>query len=97
VFWSPQWIVWFLPLLVPLAGRRWWPLAVAVGLDAANYVTFPIRTWLWAPPEGDEAWQAWFDQTGDVLLFTRFGLWSLLLLGFVWDEVRAWRRGGSDG
>jgi hypothetical protein len=97
VFWSPQWILWFLPIVIPLAGKRWWPMVGAAVLDLANYLTFPVRNWLWAPPPDDPVADAWFEQLGNVLLFTRVGLWALLLLGFVWDEVRAWWRGWADG
>ena len=39
VFWSPQWILWFLPLTVPLATR--YPVkAAVVTLDAVNYLSF---------------------------------------------------------
>jgi hypothetical protein len=97
VFWSPQWVLWFLPIVIPLGGRRWWPIVVAVGLDLSNYLTFPVRNWLWAPPPDDPAWEEWYKQLGDVLLYTRFGFWVLLVLGCVWDELRAWWRGGTDG
>jgi hypothetical protein len=42
VFYSPQWLVWLTPLLVPLAGRRRSLLWLIVALDAVTYVTFPL-------------------------------------------------------
>jgi hypothetical protein len=42
VFFSPQWILWFSPLLVPLAGRRWSVLLLVVGLDLTTYLTVPV-------------------------------------------------------
>ena len=42
VFWSPQWLVWFLPLTVPLTAldrRTGW---AAAAVDAANYLSFPV-------------------------------------------------------
>jgi hypothetical protein len=42
VFYSPQWIIWFTPFLLPLA-RRHWPVAVLyVALDLTTYLTFPV-------------------------------------------------------
>ncbi|MFO0849717.1 MAG: glycosyltransferase family 87 protein [Gemmataceae bacterium] len=46
VFWSPQWVVWFLPLVVPLAGadrRLRWP---AAAVDVLNYLSFPVMFWI---------------------------------------------------
>ncbi|HEY2786303.1 MAG TPA: hypothetical protein VGJ05_15155, partial [Fimbriiglobus sp.] len=46
VFWSPQWLVWFLPILVPLAHNRPWLLLFAVLNDLLSYFNFPIFFWL---------------------------------------------------
>lgn len=41
VFWSPQWVVWFLPLTVPLAARDRWTGWAAAAVDLALYLSFP--------------------------------------------------------
>ena len=41
VFWSPQWMIWFLPLLVPLSRQNRWALGAMVLLDLVNYFSFP--------------------------------------------------------
>jgi hypothetical protein len=48
LFWSPQWILWFLPILVPLAVRSR-PVAYAtIALDLITYCSFPVMFWvLW--------------------------------------------------
>lgn len=49
VFYSPQWIIWFAPLLLPLVGRDrriGWGVAT---LDLLTYLTFPL--WFWILPE----------------------------------------------
>jgi hypothetical protein len=84
VFWSPQWIVWFLPLIVPLARRRWEYLVPAVGLDLLNYYTFPVLFWIhWGLfPEDFREFLA------ETLVYVRFGAWLQLAVVFVWDELR---------
>jgi hypothetical protein len=42
VFYSPQWVVWLMPMLVPLAGRSRAVLALTVVLDVVTYLTFPV-------------------------------------------------------
>jgi hypothetical protein len=42
VFWSPQWLVWFLPLTVPLAGRDRRTGWAAAAVDLTNYLSFPV-------------------------------------------------------
>jgi hypothetical protein len=42
VFYSPQWILWLMPLLVPLAGRQRSMVFVVTGLDLVTYLTFPL-------------------------------------------------------
>jgi hypothetical protein len=49
VFYSPQWIVWFAPLLFPLAARERRIGNSFAALDAITYLTFPV--WFWIVPE----------------------------------------------
>lgn len=92
VFWSPQWVVWFLPLLAPLAPRRWWVGAAAVLLDAANYFNFPILFWvLWNRVES----QAVLDALAGGMVWLRAALWLGLGAGLVYDEWRAMRLAGA--
>jgi hypothetical protein len=42
VFYSPQWIVWFLPLLAPLARLHPAILWSAIALDLITYLSFPV-------------------------------------------------------
>lgn len=82
VFWSPQWIVWFLPILIPLARTRRWPVAAAVALDVSNYVSFPVMFWIWWPslPENAAIGLA------EGLVYVRAAAWAGVLARFVRDE-----------
>lgn len=42
VFYSPQWIVWLVPLLVPLAGRSKAVLWLTAALDLVTFLSFPV-------------------------------------------------------
>jgi hypothetical protein len=42
LFFSPQWLLWLLPFLVPLAALDRRILWLAVGLDVVTYLSFPI-------------------------------------------------------
>ena len=87
VFWSPQWILWFLPILVPLAASRRWILWTAVGLDAANYFNFPILFWI--------LWNRLILEVtqplGAIMIYVRAVLWFGLAAGLIWEEWRASR------
>jgi uncharacterized membrane protein len=86
VFYSPQWIVWFLPLLVPLARLHPAVLWSAIALDLITYLSFPVT----------------FDMQSDdgltkeslrvFLIFARAALLALLA-GLLLD---AERRSGAD-
>jgi hypothetical protein len=41
-FYSPQWILWLAPLLLPLGGRHWIFAAGYAVLDLVTYLTFPV-------------------------------------------------------
>jgi hypothetical protein len=88
VFWSPQWVVWYLPLVVPLAARHRWLLWTAVMLDLLNYLQFPVLFWvLWGNfPE------LAMRVTAEVLTGMRAASWAALIGGMVWCEFVALRR-----
>jgi hypothetical protein len=44
VFYSPQWILWLSPLLVPLAGRSRLLATLVAGLDVVTYLSFAVFT-----------------------------------------------------
>lgn len=41
-FFSPQWLLWFVPLIVPLARQSWFVLLWAVAFDIITYLSFPV-------------------------------------------------------
>lgn len=47
VFWSPQWLLWFLPVVVPLARSDRRILSLAVAIDLINYLSFPLLFLIW--------------------------------------------------
>ena len=88
VFWSPQWVVWFLPITVPLAARRRWVAWAAAGLDAANYFSFPVLFWIvWRRVENGAVLAA----LAQGMIFARAALWLWLAAGLTRDEWRAAR------
>lgn len=42
VFYSQQWLLWLIPLLIPLAGSNNRLFGLLIALDLANYLSFPI-------------------------------------------------------
>lgn len=46
VFWSPQWLIWFLPLLLPLVRTNRQLIAPVVIFDLITYLSFPVAWWL---------------------------------------------------
>jgi hypothetical protein len=57
-FYSPQWLLWITPLLVPLAARQRSVLLLAVALDVITYLTFPVVCDLLGHPH----WQTWLTE-----------------------------------
>ena len=71
VFWSPQWLVWFLPIIVPLARQRPWLLCFAILNDLLNYFNFPILFWvLWNHFPLDVS-----INIGETLIYLRASIW----------------------
>jgi hypothetical protein len=73
VFYSPQWIVWFAPLLTPLAARYRPILVLAVALDLVTYATFPL-VFDWAVSFQGEMFTALVILRGLVLAALAFAL-----------------------
>jgi hypothetical protein len=101
VFYSPQWIIWFLPLLVPLARTQRWLLVPVVALDLVTYLSFPA-TWdgnltellFWLFPELDATW-TYGDLTGllrGTLTVARFVLMGVLVIMLAAPELGGWLR-----
>jgi hypothetical protein len=93
VFYSPQWVLWFSPLLVPLAGRSWLILILTAALDVVTYLTFPVVFF-----ENYTDWPVLADyrqtllELGPVLfgalVYARFAILGALIAGLAWAEVR---------
>jgi hypothetical protein len=83
VFWSPQWIIWFLPIFIPLGRRRWWPIVAAATLDVTNYLSFPVLFWnLLALPLPDLLLAI------EVMTYIRGLVWFAVAAAFLVDEWR---------
>lgn len=84
VFWSPQWVVWFLPLVVPLAARHRWLIPTCIAIDVLNYFQFPVLFWI--------VWSHWpkpvCEDIAEVVIRVRFALWMLLAVGLLWSEFK---------
>lgn len=101
VFYSPQWVLWFAPLLLPLVGRSrrlGWTVAT---LDVVTYLTFPVWFWLAAPVgywllKENGHWNLYlYWIVGGSLRAARFVVcavlvWQLLQLEFPKLLIRAW-------
>jgi hypothetical protein len=86
IFYSPQWIVWLLPLLVPLAARDRYVFWLVVALDAVVYVTFPLGGLL---------------IPAAVLVDARYAIIIGLIGVLAWSELRGpkhagWKKGGDE-
>jgi hypothetical protein len=81
VIYSPQWILWLSPLLVPLAKSDWKVGGLIVALDLVTYVTFPLVMGSQTPDDLAHAVQA-------PLAYLRFAILGLLLYVLTADELR---------
>jgi hypothetical protein len=68
VFYSPQWVLWFSPLLLPLASRDRRVFVLVVALDLITYLSFPVTYDYWGntPMVG-------------AMVFSRFALFAGLI------------------
>lgn len=84
-FYSPQWILWVMPFLAPLAARRWALTSLAAALDLVTYATFPVVCDLLGHPSQGP----WMTE----LVYARLGIISCLLAVLLADELKPtlWR------
>jgi hypothetical protein len=82
VFYSPQWVLWLTPLLLPLAGRQRSLIALIAGLDLVTWGQWPIACNLACTFELDNYPR---DVILTLLAFARFALLGLI----VWNVLRA--------
>jgi hypothetical protein len=81
VIYSPQWILWLSPLLVPLAKRDWKVGGLIVALDLITYVTFPLVMGTQTPDAVTQTMRA-------PLVYVRFAILGLLLFVLTAAELR---------
>jgi hypothetical protein len=74
VFYSPQWIVWLFPFLLPLTRQQRGLAVLVVALDLVTFATFPGD---WG---GAVLWEA--------RVYARFAVLGAIALFMLWGEVR---------
>jgi uncharacterized membrane protein len=86
VVFSPQWILWLAPLLLPLASRSWPLTILVVALDLTTYLMWPYGLVL---PAG---WQPSFapDSLIPALNYLRFALFAILVMSLLGTPVWTW-------
>jgi hypothetical protein len=93
VFYSPQWVLWLVPLLAPLARRQRPVLGLAVALDLVTYLTFPVVMEL----DTDDIpflgilrapLKVAYEPLLAALVYARFAILAGLVLVLLWAERR---------
>lgn len=82
VFYSPQFFLWTLPFLVPLARNNRWLTALIVGLDLTTYTTLPlwyIGKALVISAEQSATWMSFLDFARVVLVLARISVVVMML------------------
>jgi hypothetical protein len=88
VFYSPQWVLWLTPLLLPLAGRQRSLVALIAGLDLVTWGQWPIACNLAYTFRVEDFPR---DVVLTLLAFARFAVLGLI----VWNVLRADRSAAS--
>jgi hypothetical protein len=86
VFYSPQWVLWLMPLLLPLGRGRPGLLRLVVALDLVTYLTWPF-----IGSEPRLGLGGWGPAVMHVLAFARLGLLAALLVVLLREERRSAR------
>jgi hypothetical protein len=95
VFWSPQWILWFLPLTVPLATRRAVAVAVVV-LDLVNYFSFPILFWILYSGLVEQGMRDVGAALGTLFVYVRGATWAGLAVVLLFDAYKSGQRAAAE-
>lgn len=96
VFYSPQWILWLSPLLLPLATGRPVLTGLIVALDLVTFFTWPIRPDLWyedvdwISPEAAQ-------RVLDAAVYGRFAVLAALAVVLLWPRPGAGPAPGKPG
>lgn len=82
VFYSPQWLIWLVPFLVPLTAIDRWLVGWVICFDLATYLTFPILYDRMGPFAYDSIYAVGYP----ILLGVRFVLQAGIVAGLLWTE-----------
>jgi hypothetical protein len=86
VYFSPQWVLWLAPLLLPLARGNRLLAGLVIALDLITYYIFPVYSPIWGPME----------QGGvDRAVYTRFAAFVALAAVLLWQDWRGARQAGA--
>jgi len=83
VFYSPQWILWLSPLLLPLAAGRLWLTVLVAALDVVTFLNWPLIPMLPIPVDASSATVVWlqkfiyFSLTG--VIYLRLAIYGAIL------------------
>ena len=84
LFYSPQWIIWLVPLLVPLAGVQRFVGPLLIVLDEITYLTFPVVYDRMGPLGTYDGLHHWM-MVG--LICARGAVLALLVVVLAWGEI----------
>jgi hypothetical protein len=87
VFYSPQWVLWFAPLLVPLAGQDRRLAALVAGLDAVTYLSFAVFM-SYGDSQGTAALGRAWPLMELALVNARWPILGTIAAVLVWAEMR---------
>lgn len=86
LFYSPQWIIWLIPLLVPLVGVQRFVGPLLIGLDAITYLTFPVVYDRIGPLGTNDQLHHWMVVGG---ICARGAVLAILIVVLAWGELAA--------
>jgi hypothetical protein len=92
VVFSPQWIIWLAPMLLPLASRNRLLFVLIIVLDLSTFLLWPFMVYIpdhWFP----HGWAALVPPTLNYVRFATFAALVLTLLGVeIWARISDWQK-----